>query len=302
MPTKGPSSPTNAVDDVCHSTNDDDNNTNVLDNSDEAELSTVDESVNNDEPCHEESATNNGNDGGTSYQEVTTVDADNNDAVVEQQQQAVGVQDEDNSNEANVVGGESQAQVADEQRITSTSSGTSIDDESTQSSSQTVTEGNDQAVLDDQADINQLDNNQLMKMMSNMLQNNAGNTARLAEIMAILLIRFNKLSMENAEMREIVQQKLQSPDFEEVLARIKAVESDNEKLKKQTKKHFKAIKKGQKDHASLRAKFNTLKEQVEKMRHRVSKEQVREEYNVSFYPILSAFLTYYDLLLLSAEY
>ena len=285
MPIDGSSSPTtNVVDDDCHSTNDNDNNTNVLDNSDKAELSTVDESVNNDDEVRlgrndVESTTNDGNDGDTPYQDVTTVDDSvNNDAGVEQQR--VGGQDEDNSNvRTNNVGDESLqvaksshgAETSGGARTTSTSSDTSIiDDESTQSSSQTVTEGNDQVIPLEQADTNQL-----MNLMSNMIQNNTDDTARLAEIMGILLLRFNRLSRESAEMSKVVQQQLQSPDFEEVLARLKAVENENAKLKKQTKKHSKAIRNGQKDHASLRAEFNTLREEV--MRHRVSKEQVREE-------------------------
>jgi len=283
MPTEGSSSPTHAVDGDRQSTHDDDNNTNGLDNSNkEAELSTVDESVNNHEALdHDEESTTDDRD--TSYQEVTAVDIDNNGAGVEQQ--AVGVQDEEKSTVQtnNVVGGD-QAQVADEQRITSTSSGTSIiDDENTQSSSsQMVTEDNVQAIPLEQANINQL---------MNMLQNNTDNTARIADIVATLLLRYNQLSSENADMKELVQQKLESPAFGEVLARLLSVENDNEKFNKQLKKLSRAVKNGQKNHSSLETRVNQvvgrvdgLEDDVEELKESRSKLS-DEEVRLFFFPL-----------------
>lgn len=225
-----------------------------------------------------ESATNDGNHRDTSYQEVTAVDdTDNNDAGVEQQQHRVGGQDENNSNETNnAVGGENQGQVADEQRITSTSSGTVL------SSSQMVTEDNDQAISLEQANINQL---------MNMLQNNTDNTARIAEIVTTLLLRYNQLSSENADMKELVQQKLESPAFGEVLARLLSVENDNEKFNKQLKKLSRAVKNGQKNHSSLETRVNQvvgrvdgLEDDVEELKESRSKLS-DEEVRLFFFPL-----------------
>lgn len=308
MPIDG-SSPTNVVGSDCQSTNDDDNITKALDNSDkEAELSTVDESADNEghDIGGEESATNDGNHRDTSYQEVNTaVDADNNDAVVEQQQQAVGVQDENNSNETNnvvrndslqvaednsnetnsVVGGESQALVADEQRITSTSSGTSIiDDEKTQSSSlQTDMEGNDGGndqsvtVEDVKTEFNQ---------MMNMIQNNKDGNAKLAGIMENFLLRLIDLSRENADMREMVQQKLQS--LEDNLLRC---ENDIGGLKKKQGKHSKAIKENKKKCSMLRTIFNELKEQVDDMQEDV--DELKSRFTFSGEQVGSHFLLFF---------
>jgi len=290
MPTDG-SSPTHAVDGDCHSTNDGDNNTNVLDNSDkEAELSTVDESVNNDEARHdiggEESATD-GNHRDTSYQEVTAVDVDNNGAGVEQQHRDGG-QDEDNSNETNNVVGVDQAQVAESThgaRITSTSSGASIiDDENTQSSSsQTDTEGNDGG--NDQS-VTVEDAKTEFNRMMNMIQNNKDGNAKLAGIMENFLLRLIDLSRENAAMREMVQQKLQS--LEDNLLRC---ENDIGGLKKKQGKHSKAIKDNKKKCSMLRTIFNELKEQVDDMQEDV--DELKSRFTFSGEQVGSYFLLFF---------
>lgn len=258
MPIDG-SSPTNVVGSDCQSTNDDDNNTKALDNSNkEAELSTVEESVNDDDIGGEESATNDGNHRDTSYQEVNiAVDDIDNNSGVEQQQHRVGVQVENNSNETNNAVGVDQAQVAESThgvRITSTSSGASIiDDENTQSSSsQTNTEGddggNDQSVTVEDAKTE-------FNRMMNMIQNNKDGNAKLAGIMENFLLRLIDFSRENAAMREMVQQKLQS--LEDSLLRC---ENDIGGLKKKQGKHSKAIKDNKKKCSMLRTIFNELKE------------------------------------------
>ena len=234
MPTGGSSSPTNLVDSDCQSTNDDNDGSET-----EAELSTVDESVNNDEA----STNDGGNDGDTSYQDVAAVDdTDNNDAGVEQQQHRVGGQDENNSNVQtnNVVRGEKCA----ESRTTITEDNGDGEDG-----------GNDQAVDEIQTEIEQVKDSDFVKIsgiMEKVLKHSIENSRRI-----------DHLESENNESNWKIQELIDG--LEGLSKRLETAENENTRNRKHCKKLSKTIKVVKTLIVTLRGDHDLMRDDVDNL-------------------------------------